>query len=230
MWMARSASSDAASVRAAISVRVIGGLSELRRSGRTSVRRSSAPSRCTVTEPSAAEPEPAESATVVSTLQSYTVIHTVGYTIARSDSDSTAIRPGEADGRRFGEFGGFSRRRALRRAAAAADRGRCRSDATAGGATAGVGAPAPRGRRDAGPLRRLGAAVGRGRTLGGDTAPRRRRAERPGLSQSRVRRRGVQPVLSGVDRKSTRLNSSHVAISYAVFCLNINIISVITML
>src|SRR5437660_6292301 len=34
--------------------------------------------------------------------------------------------------------------------------------------------------------------------------------------------RGVdQPstVLSGLDRKSTRLNSSHVAISYAVFCL-----------
>src|SRR5690625_1829649 len=26
-------------------------------------------------------------------------------------------------------------------------------------------------------------------------------------------------LLSGVDRKSTRLNSSHVAISYAVFCL-----------
>src|SRR5690625_1752560 len=27
------------------------------------------------------------------------------------------------------------------------------------------------------------------------------------------------PVLKGIDRKSTRLNSSHVAISYAVFCL-----------
>src|SRR5690625_7050961 len=27
-------------------------------------------------------------------------------------------------------------------------------------------------------------------------------------------------VLMGLDRKSTRLNSSHVAISYAVFCLN----------
>src|SRR5690625_5914843 len=26
-------------------------------------------------------------------------------------------------------------------------------------------------------------------------------------------------ILSGIDRKSTRLNSSHVAISYAVFCL-----------
>src|SRR5690625_5739046 len=28
--------------------------------------------------------------------------------------------------------------------------------------------------------------------------------------------------MSGSDRKSTRLNSSHVAISYAVFCLNRN--------
>src|SRR5690625_663077 len=27
------------------------------------------------------------------------------------------------------------------------------------------------------------------------------------------------PVFTGIDRKSTRLNSSHVAISYAVFCL-----------
>src|SRR5690625_5745542 len=30
---------------------------------------------------------------------------------------------------------------------------------------------------------------------------------------------GLPPVLSPLDRKSTRLNSSHVAISYAVFCL-----------
>src|SRR5690625_6912506 len=29
----------------------------------------------------------------------------------------------------------------------------------------------------------------------------------------------LEPVLSWQDRKSTRLNSSHVAISYAVFCL-----------
>src|SRR5690625_5851007 len=27
------------------------------------------------------------------------------------------------------------------------------------------------------------------------------------------------PLVDGIDRKSTRLNSSHVAISYAVFCL-----------
>src|SRR5690625_2466892 len=31
--------------------------------------------------------------------------------------------------------------------------------------------------------------------------------------------RGLQGALRGVDRKSTRLNSSHVATSYAVFCL-----------
>src|SRR6266498_907050 len=32
-------------------------------------------------------------------------------------------------------------------------------------------------------------------------------------------RRGVDDPLAGQDRKSTRLNSSHVRISYAVFCL-----------
>src|SRR5690625_7345477 len=32
----------------------------------------------------------------------------------------------------------------------------------------------------------------------------------------------VHGALDGEDRKSTRLNSSHVAISYAVFCLNKN--------
>src|SRR5690625_6186932 len=31
----------------------------------------------------------------------------------------------------------------------------------------------------------------------------------------------INPVKIGEDRKSTRLNSSHVAISYAVFCLKI---------
>src|SRR3712207_8228249 len=29
-----------------------------------------------------------------------------------------------------------------------------------------------------------------------------------------------EPTLSGLDRKSTRLNSSHASTSYAVFCLN----------
>src|SRR3712207_8977792 len=33
----------------------------------------------------------------------------------------------------------------------------------------------------------------------------------------------VQPLHVGVDRKSTRLNSSHANISYAVFCLKKNI-------
>src|SRR5439155_9716741 len=50
---------------------------------------------------------------------------------------------------------------------------------------------------------------------------------RPGAHQVRVQAcQGVEgrveearPRLRAVDRKSTRLNSSHVAISYAVFCL-----------
>src|SRR5437868_12066250 len=38
----------------------------------------------------------------------------------------------------------------------------------------------------------------------------------PQCRERAVRRRNIQTVL---DRKSTRLNSSHVSISYAVFCL-----------
>src|SRR3712207_7522290 len=38
-----------------------------------------------------------------------------------------------------------------------------------------------------------------------------------GLDPSRIRRIGQRP--GGRDRKSTRLNSSHANISYAVFCL-----------
>src|SRR5699024_12750644 len=34
-----------------------------------------------------------------------------------------------------------------------------------------------------------------------------------------TRRRGVNIIILSPDRKSTRLNSSHVSISYAVFCL-----------
>src|SRR5437870_10153811 len=43
----------------------------------------------------------------------------------------------------------------------------------------------------------------------------------PGGEQGRGRRRGgdPDPAADRGDRKSTRLNSSHVAISYAVFCL-----------
>src|SRR5437868_11633577 len=36
-----------------------------------------------------------------------------------------------------------------------------------------------------------------------------------------------RPALDGVDRKSTRLNSSHVSISYAVFCLKKKINNII---
>src|SRR5207253_8920492 len=46
-----------------------------------------------------------------------------------------------------------------------------------------------------------------------DRAAPRARADRAGLRQRRADLRG------DLDRKSTRLNSSHVAISYAVFCL-----------
>src|SRR6266513_3592325 len=38
-------------------------------------------------------------------------------------------------------------------------------------------------------------------------------------AQKRRVRAKTGPVLRAVDRKSTRLNSSHVSISYAVFCL-----------
>src|SRR3712207_8633464 len=44
--------------------------------------------------------------------------------------------------------------------------------------------------------------------------------ERPG---ERHRKRGEAENRGGVDRKSTRLNSSHANISYAVFCLKKNI-------
>src|SRR5690349_22216366 len=60
----------------------------------------------------------------------------------------------------------------------------------------------------------------RGRLLPGDGRPARRggRARQAGL-----RRRGRPAQPRGrpavLDRKSTRLNSSHVEISYAVFCL-----------
>src|SRR3712207_7095385 len=47
-------------------------------------------------------------------------------------------------------------------------------------------------------------------------APRDERAVSGGTELERIRRRQLVPV---VDRKSTRLNSSHANISYAVFCL-----------
>src|SRR5207253_11181256 len=49
---------------------------------------------------------------------------------------------------------------------------------------------------------------------GGDVGPA------PALRDGRpVREAAAEPGVDGGDRKSTRLNSSHVAISYAVFCL-----------
>src|SRR5690349_22476403 len=48
------------------------------------------------------------------------------------------------------------------------------------------------------------------------SAPRGRRARAPSTAASRGAKRGGG---SRSDRKSTRLNSSHVEISYAVFCL-----------
>src|SRR5690625_6918577 len=51
--------------------------------------------------------------------------------------------------------------------------------------------------------------------LGNRGAKRRHRMSKPRLGQ----RDHIQIALGQKDRKSTRLNSSHVAISYAVFCL-----------
>src|SRR5690349_23555973 len=58
--------------------------------------------------------------------------------------------------------------------------------------------------------------------LGVEQADRQGDAEREGarLAGAHVpRRRGAPPRREREDRKSTRLNSSHVEISYAVFCL-----------
>src|SRR5207253_11104179 len=56
----------------------------------------------------------------------------------------------------------------------------------------------------------------------GRTGVRRRLVQRPACITSWLLRSAVLnflPADGGEDRKSTRLNSSHVAISYAVFCL-----------
>src|ERR1035441_10959124 len=47
----------------------------------------------------------------------------------------------------------------------------------------------------------------------------RRLVVRPPRGARRSRGKGPQADSPGVDRKSTRLNSSHLGISYAVFCL-----------
>src|SRR5256885_8831873 len=80
-----------------------------------------------------------------------------------------------------------------------------------------------RSHRRAGAAAESPAAPRRGRGDGGPSDQRtprvRRRAERPAGALP-----GVQHSLQ--DRKSTRLNSSHLVISYAVFCLNNNAIAV----
>src|SRR3712207_7252556 len=65
-----------------------------------------------------------------------------------------------------------------------------------------------------------GGRVGGGRGLrAGGHGGRRGGAAVPG-DAGRVRRPGAGPLRpAGLDRKSTRLNSSHANISYAVFCL-----------
>src|SRR2546426_8422468 len=65
--------------------------------------------------------------------------------------------------------------------------------------------------------------AGRGRALVSHLAARVRRPRRrslAGLGDPRgVRARRLDPARDRQDRKSTRLNSSHLVISYAVFCL-----------
>src|SRR6266540_4840314 len=53
------------------------------------------------------------------------------------------------------------------------------------------------------------------RRLSSSAARRRSCSER----SNRCRRRHSTPPTPSIDRKSTRLNSSHITISYAVFCL-----------
>src|SRR5262245_64258620 len=57
--------------------------------------------------------------------------------------------------------------------------------------------------------------------LASQRVPRLRRGRDPGrhVSHDGIHRRGGTVVAPPADRKSTRLNSSHLGISYAVFCL-----------
>src|SRR3712207_8328009 len=62
------------------------------------------------------------------------------------------------------------------------------------------------------------------RAVGGHPRPRPERVRPAGH-----RRRSARQPISQQDRKSTRLNSSHANISYAVFCLkNKNLLSILT--
>src|SRR5688500_19262247 len=58
----------------------------------------------------------------------------------------------------------------------------------------------------------------RQRAAGGEPGPGRARGRRPPRAHPR-QPLTLPPVLMEEDRKSTRLNSSHLVISYAVFCL-----------
>src|SRR2546426_3824164 len=49
--------------------------------------------------------------------------------------------------------------------------------------------------------------------------PRQRRAQQPRYREPETFPEDPSPARVDVDRKSTRLNSSHLVISYAVFCL-----------
>src|SRR5262245_62640917 len=72
-------------------------------------------------------------------------------------------------------------------------------------------------------FRSLHAKIPRGvaaiRAESGQAAARRRREERPHGRHARSRDAASGAGDRGEDRKSTRLNSSHLGISYAVFCL-----------
>src|SRR3712207_8632358 len=61
--------------------------------------------------------------------------------------------------------------------------------------------------------------ISRGRRRGGPRGPARRRRRRLGAARARGARRRAGRRAGHADRKSTRLNSSHANISYAVFCL-----------
>src|SRR5699024_12870430 len=58
--------------------------------------------------------------------------------------------------------------------------------------------------------------TGYGRIIRGDQGEVLRNVEQ---KDATVEEQAIQEINTGTDRKSTRLNSSHVSISYAVFCL-----------
>src|SRR5690606_40954398 len=70
------------------------------------------------------------------------------------------------------------------------------------------------------PPRALHVRLHRGHDRAARRARPRRRLHREAVQPGRTRAQGPRdPGCAGEDRKSTRLNSSHVKISYAVFCL-----------